>query len=93
MLSDTPFTPPLVELSLEWYRKKELVAAEQWIKESTGAQEVRRLQITTAAHSLRTSPVYVPVFIFRSLHFGAPLFVISPPISWDRLPEICMKLG
>lgn len=59
------------ELSLEWYRKQEMVAAEKWIKESTGAQEVRRVQITTTAQSLRTSPVYVPVYIFRSLHFGA----------------------
>ena len=48
-----------------------MAAAEKWIKESTGAQEVRRVQITTTAQSLRTSPVYVPVYIFRSLHFGA----------------------
>ena len=42
-----------------------------WIKETTGAHDVRRVQLTMAPDELRTSPVYVPVYIFRSHHFGA----------------------
>ena len=43
----------------------------RWIKETTGAHDVRRVQLTIAATDLRTSPVYVPIYIFRSHHFGA----------------------
>jgi len=43
----------------------------QWVKETTGAHDVRRVQLTIAPDELRTSPVYVPVYIFRSHHFGA----------------------
>ncbi len=42
-----------------------------YVKESTGAHDVRRVQLTIAVEDLRTSPVYVPVYIFRSHHFGA----------------------
>ena len=61
----------LAGLSLEWYRQQELKAVSRWVKETTGAHDVRRVQLTIAADDLRTSPVYVPVYIFRSHHFGA----------------------
>ena len=57
-------------LSLEWYRRQELQSVSQWVKETTGAHDVRRVQLTIAPDQLRTSPVYVPVYIFRSHHFG-----------------------
>ena len=63
---------PPTGLSIDSCTKQEHAAAAAWAKESTGAYEVRRLQLTVTAQSLRTSPVYAPVYIFRSLHFGAP---------------------
>ena len=48
-----------------------------YVKEVTGAHDVRRVQLTITAEDLRTSPVYVPVYIFRSHHFGASIRAVT----------------
>lgn len=58
-------------MSLASYTKEEHAAAALWVKQTSGAYDVRRLELTVTAQSLRISPVYAPVYIFRSLHFGA----------------------
>ena len=54
-------------------RKQEADAAEDWLRATYEADRVAGLDMDFGVRGCRTSPLYVPAYVFRSRHFGTKL--------------------
>ena len=61
-------------------RAEEEQRARQWVKSSFRCDRVGQVQLNLGLSGVRSAPVYVPAFVFRSTHLGNKLrtFVSGP---------------
>ncbi len=69
----------------EWMRQQETEAAEGVVRSMFNADRVGSMDLDVAILSMRSSPVYVPAYIFRSQHFGTKMrtFVSGDAQAWQ----------
>lgn len=58
-------------VALGWYQQEAWRAARQWVKDNVECDDVRSLHLEHTVLKSRTSPVYIPAYIYRSRHLGA----------------------
>ncbi len=65
----------------DWMRRQETDAATDFIRRAFDADRVAALDMDVSITAMRSSPLYVPAFIFRSQHFGTKMrtFVSGRP--------------
>ena len=63
----------LCSFAREWIEEEESSRARRFIRSSFRCDHVGQLKIDVQLSGVRTSPVYVPAFVFRSSHFGSKL--------------------
>lgn len=75
----------------DWIEAEETARAKAFVKSAYRCDRVGQLSLDVRLHDLRSSPVYVPVFVFRSTHFGSKLrtFVSGEPVS--SLLQLALK--
>ena len=66
---------------------EETRAAEALAQRATQADRVGRLGLSVRLAGVRAAPVYVPAYVFRSMHFGSKLrtFVSGGAPRWAPL--------
>ncbi|CAL8462316.1 g1849 [Coccomyxa elongata] len=57
----------------DWMRQQETEAAEGLVRTAFNADRVGSVNMDFTVVSMRSSPVYVPAYIFRSQHFGTKM--------------------
>lgn len=57
----------------DWMRQQETEAAEGLLRTAFNADRVGSVNMDFTVASMRSSPVYVPAYIFRSQHFGTKM--------------------
>ena len=57
----------------EWMRSQEGEAAEDLLRSNFDCDRVAAVDMDFSITSMRSSPLYVPAYIFRSQHFGTKM--------------------
>lgn len=83
----------------EWIEGEEAERARSLVRSSFRCDRVGQLKMDVRLSDVRTAPVYVPAFVFRSTHFGAKLrtFVSGfSPTAYEKsssfTSSICLAL-
>lgn len=61
-------------VALAWYKQQAWREARRWVMDQVECDDVRSLHLEHTVLESRTSPVYVPAYIFRSRHLGKLAF-------------------
>ncbi|KAK9807034.1 hypothetical protein WJX72_011376 [[Myrmecia] bisecta] len=83
-----PFTmkPAVAQrFARDFLTSQEHKTANEFLRSSTGASQVGAMDIDVDIFSLSAAPVYVPVFVFSSLHLGAKVRTFVSGVDTSRI--------
>jgi len=71
-----------IRFAKEWMRREEERRARGFLRQSFRCDRVADMEMRLDLSDVRAAPMYFPVFVFRSTHFGNKLrtFVSGPPL-------------